>query len=109
MNEAYYHEIDRYCYTRFLLTSAETVCQMSDKEQRRIGGIVRGFYKGGVPNCLDTVLVPLGITVGDFAVGSRERRDRTQRRVSDTSTSAPSKRARAAMMTTLVEVHNEAR
>jgi len=107
MEESYYSEIDRYCYTRFMLTCIETVCQMSDKEQRRIGGVVRALYKetsssGG--DCLDIVLVQVGVTVGDFAIGSRERRDRTQRRVLDTTKTEPSKRARAAMMATLVEV-----
>jgi len=105
MNDMYYNEIDRYCYTRYLLTCVETVCQMSDKDQRRLGGVVRGLSRScGPSGCLDTVLVQQGVTVGEFALGSRERRDRTQRRVNDTSRSLPSKRARDAMLATLVEV-----
>jgi len=116
MDDSYYQTIDRYCYTRFMLAGVETVCQMSDKDQRRLGCVARALYRnlgaetsmllgGGI---LDTVLVPLGLTVGEFALGSRERRDRTQRRVNDTNASLPSKRARAAMLTTLVEVGESA-
>lgn len=102
---SYWAQVDRFCYTTFLMSAVETGCQMDDSLHRKHGNTVRrrAQESSSFP-VADVVICSVGITVGEFALGCRERRDRTQRRVSDTRKSAPTKRARAAMMTELVEV-----
>lgn len=88
MNDEYWEKIDRFCYTKHITTVVEYVCRLGERDNRVCVAAMRTLMteNQSMPTSgMDMVIIPTGSTVGEFAIGSRERRDRTQRYANDSS------------------------